>query len=1298
MKNLVTLNRGEIVLESLTYPDLPVVALTYDPVADSITCCLANDEYVEVQQMQKSGQRVVLASFAVSAPGDVLLFAHFDDWTQLVFVFTGGDLVVATYVPEADCDSTTVEIVGLIDSGLQAAQWSPDDEIITLVTNDNKVLLLPRLFDDPICDKQLDANDIKILDSKHVSVGWGKKETQFKGRGAHAREREALKHAGLTQEGELRDPTVNEVERGTLSPLDRHTTKISWRGDGEYFAISTIEPVAVEDTGESYDRRVIRVFLRDGVLDLVNEAVDGLEHNLAWKPQGALIALTQRHTDDDGDDVLNVVFYERNGLRHGEFNSRLNPESAVIVDMQWSCDLGVLLIQLDNQVQLWTTKNYHWYLKQVYNFSSPVKFHRWHPEKPLLLMVATEVSLEMFDLATTVHTGATTMGADQGMTLVTDGDEIKITPLAVANVPPPVSFREVYVPEPIIDVCTNRSGTRFAAVGTTQLHITAAMELPLLPAPKVETSAAMDPGFAKQVAFIGDDTVVVAIDQAAFTSLVFYELDGLVSRVVDLETKAVVIKATADVTALAVELRDGQVFTYSQDGEPTYITTFPQLCREIEVLNDTAFGISALAKLYANDHEVCTNATSLKLSELHLLFTTSQLQLCFIHLDQAITENINFGELNDERVRAIERGSFLVNVMPLKYSVVLEAPRGNLETIHPRIMVLSAVRQLIVAGEYYQAFMACRTHRIDLDILHDYRPDLFMANVDRFVAQLGKVEHLDLFVLCLKEENVAEVKYRETKGDDSEPVAAVTEQLASLTLIDEGEGTKRIIRHERHGERDANSKVNRICEAILKVLEKPQNHDQYLQTIITAYACQKPPNIEDALKLIGGLKDEDHRELAITHLCFLYDVYKLYNLLLAIYNVRLALLVAQHSQMDPKEYLPFLQNLHQQLPLRQKFLIDDHLKNYTKALGWLFELAEAQEFDDYMVQHHLYKQAIAIYTKENNTQRTEEVYRLYAQYLFDDKQYPDAGLTYEYLGLNDAALELWVLAKRWKEALALVAQDQDRYRTVATDLVASLESDHRYVEAAEIERFVLGNVDAACVLYCKHYHYDQAILLAKLLGRPELIELIIDPQLGEGFGTIAELLADCKQQMNLQLRRLRELRDKKAEDPFAFYGMPEQDTADNVLIAPSETSTTPSFFTRYTGKTLGTAKTGALRKTAKNRKREERKRAKGRKGTIYEEEYLIRSVGRLIERLEQQQPDASNLIEGLLRRHQRERAVQIQHNWVELVAFITDNIEEIHNMSDRDRERLDDDGNVYLIDPIPVPSVPKFPVKAMLDF
>ena len=175
------------------------------------------------------------------------------------------------------------------------------------------------------------------------------------------------------------------------------------------------------------------------------------------------------------------------------------------------------------------------------------------------------------------------------------------------------------------------------------------------------------------------------------------------------------------------------------------------------------------------------------------------------------------------------------------------------------------------------------------------------------------------------------------------------------------------------------------------------------------------------------------------------------------------------------------------------------------------------------------------------------------------------------------------------------------------------------------------------------------------------------------------------------------MRTKKEEDPYAFYGQ-ETEQADDVSIAPSETSTKESFFTRYTGKTGGTAKTGASRRTAKNKRREERKRARGKKGTIYEEEYLIQSIGRLIERLNQTLSDSYNLVEALCRRNKREQAYQIQKNFLEVIQLLNENVKEIYSISEKDRERIDENGEVYLIPEMKIPEIPVFTINRAVSF
>lgn len=1327
MRNLRLLNIGQVVPESQTCPDLAIVDAVFDVSQNSIifALTLAESGILEVQQFSRSGETAVLASFP-SGEGDLLSFAHFGDEGLVVCVFSSGEIFTAAYDTAApDEASTVVELVGSIDVGIKAAEWASDEETLAVLTAENTLVLLSRLLE-PVAEKVLDQNDINITDSKHVSVGWGKKETQFKGKGARAseRERDALKHAGLAENSLLKDPTVGEVERGTLSSADTNTAKISWRGDSAYVAVSTAELVAVQDTGESYDRRVIRVFSREGELESVSEAVDGLEQNLAWRPQGHMAA-TQRHMrepEDDGEpevalECLDIVFFEKNGLRHGEFDSRLD-ETDTVLDLQWSCDSSVLAVACQRgdkrHVQLWTTKNYHWYLKQDLEMDG-LSFLKFHPEKPLHLMLGSAQELRIVDLVLALATGPTYRGMDSGTVLVVDGCELKVTPMAVANVPPPMAYREIELGDTIVDTACGASSSSVVAMTTGGIFV---MDVPSkgpsrVVAKELFKDLVQEDEFARQIAVAGSQ-VAVLVDGPTQRVLLFKMNENGVSLVDSLETpsRMVLLKAASNYDSWVLEASNGALFRLKNDSIEQ-AAKFPQLCRDFEFAvhgdNFSAFGISANGRLFAGEKQLCAGVTSLKVTESHLLFTTVRNHLCFVHLSAQYEDFDETKSGSDERVRQIEQGSLLVTAMPSKYSVVLQAPRGNLETICPRIMVLTAVRDFISKRQYGEAFMACRVHRIDLDILHDYAPNVFYDNVELFVRQVSKVEHLDLFVSCLHEEDVTKTKYRDTLGlsgedgpqsEDNGPEGEKNGAQNGPHEKDNHENeqhntSKRIIRHSQNTPVVADSKVNRICNLVIEVLSKPEFFGDHLQNVVTAYACQNPPNLTKALQLIGNLENNELAELALEHLCFLQDVHKLYKTALGIYNVPMALTVAQKSQMDPKEYLPFLQKLHEQEELRRNFLIDDHLRNFEKALSWLHQEGPAaeHEFDSYVVEHRLYQRALRMC--HDNDGRTMVVTKLFADFLWDEKKYAEAAVSYEFLGDKSAACESYVACRRWREALALA--DQQKTGEVAEKLVSLLIDDHRYADAAVVLKEYLHQIDEAVSLYCQSYRYDEALLLVTQKDRPDLLATI-DSRLGEGFGTIAELLADCKGQMESQLRRLRELRSKKREDPYGFYDNPEADTPDNVSVAASETSTAPSFFTRYTGKTSGTAKTGASRKTAKNKKREERKRAKGRKGTIYEEEYLIRSVGRLVERLELTLDDGARLVEGLLRRRRKEQAYQIQQKWLDLEQFIRENLDEVHKMDVRDRERVDENGAVYLIDEISVPTLRGFKRVPMLDY
>lgn len=226
-----------------------------------------------------------------------------------------------------------------------------------------------------------------------------------------------------------------------------------------------------------------------------------------------------------------------------------------------------------------------------------------------------------------------------------------------------------------------------------------------------------------------------------------------------------------------------------------------------------------------------------------------------------------------------------------------------------------------------------------------------------------------------------------------------------------------------------------------------------------------------------------------------------------------------------------------------------------------------------------------------------------------------------------------------------------------TSMATTLVDETRdYVSAATIYAEHLHDVVTAARLLCRGSKFADAARLLTLHGKHSLVEEIVDTGLAEAMGSMTDLLADCKSQLNAQVPRVQELRQLRAADPLAFFGGDPTggeagvDIPDNVSLAPTEASTLAgrTMFTRYTNKT------GMSRQTSRTRRREERKRARGKKGTVYEEEYLVNSIRRLIERVNSAVTEAESLVDALLRRGMRERAAAVEKALEEVLKMCAD--------------------------------------------
>lgn len=1226
----------------------PLSATAWDPSDDSLICAFGprpDDPLLSLKRFPKDAfspeHALNIASWEAPSPNpelafDKILNLHcFADTRTIVLILAGGDIIVVREEPEPGQD--LIEIVGSVDSGIAAAQWSPDEELLVIATCENTVLFMTRDFDSTANVTQ-SPEDVKVSD--HVSVGWGKKETQFEGRGAKA----------------LRDPTVPEyVDAGILNENDDGRVSITWRGDGQFVAINAV-------IKEEPKRRIVRFYTREGVLDSVSAPVDHMGGALSWKPTGQLVATVQ-HLKDRTD----VIFFERNGLRHGEFSLRPTAEerqnAGDNIHLSWNVDSTVLAVIIGRTVQLWTTGNYHWYLKQqiiMNDFAESLPVSAvWHPEKPLRLICDNGWQLRSMDFNSDIASGPVTPPYDTGLVAVIDGATLRITPLRRANVPPPQAYEEVELPGNMsaVDVAFSRDGTQMAVLHTESISfwICDYAAKPTKPARMigvVELPRVADrTPITRQIAVSPDNKImsICSAPNKEGSILATSHFESNAASIITLPETITTMFATSEHKQLLCENKNAELFSFilAEEGTAELVpseTKLPVACPKVAVWHgaeqNVTIGLTASGVLYVlSDYKPLkiTGCTSFTLAPSHLIYTTSQHLLKFIHLHDGELEVPADEPEKDERCRNIERGAKLVTVMPSAYSLVLQMPRGNLETIYPRALVLAGIRASINEKDYKKAFKICRVQRVDMNILHDYAPEQFMQNMELFVKQVKKTEYIDLVLTSLSEENAAETMYKETLGASSnEPVPG-----GSSTQTASGIG--------------APSKVNSICDAFIRVLQKDLT--KHLQSVVTAHVSKEPADLEAGLRLVSELRkqgDQKQLEHAVEHICFLADVNRLYETALGLYDLDVALLVAQQSQKDPKEYLPYLQNLLDQQPLRQRFAIDNDLKRYRKALTHLHAMDEFSELKDYASKHELYGAAMELYRYDDA--KIHELMVLYAGFLSSRNRYEDAGIAYDFVKDYAQAYEAYRSASMWRECLAsaaLVPITESELSTLAEDLAAGQEESKNFVAAATIYVDYLHDLPNALRLLCKANKFAEAMRLAVQRKQPELIPKVVDQGLIESSASMTELLAEMKTQLNEQVPRIRELRQKKAEDPMAFLGEADDaggDVPDNLSIAPSQATTSGgTLMTRYTNRSTGTLATNATRKTSKNRRREERKRAKGKKGTVYEEEYLVNSIIRLIERLNSTSEDVSSLLHGLMRRAMRERAVAVETAMVEVV-------------------------------------------------
>jgi IKI3 family len=890
---------------------------------------------------------------------------------------------------------------------------------------------------------------------------------------------------------------------------------LSWRGDGAHFVVSMRDA-----SGAPY----ARVLDRDGedvIRVEVEEVLRGaggdcavLGGPVAWQPRvGGIVCLA--------GPGRALTAFERNGKRHLRNDFLLQSDGNEDVCglprmLEWSCDSALLAVVTNcgtqEQVDVYMRSNYRWYRKQCLRQPAGVTIAdaRWDVENRSVVHVLTAGGVLTTYSLRSSHVGAVSSGA---VVSVVDGSELLVTDLTKAMIPPPMCQRTLVAPDAIVAVVLGNQelssqsgvllanghvallssgdgvvaassrevrlwhvsgdgkksglGVRFpvmvsaslmAVVDTEGVASSENVALHVLPAERRESQCIVRcecPGRVQAMALASascaaeslDCVLIAAVSTGSFVRMAVRGAADT-PHVSSLE---VVDRIECDAASHALSVAEISVVC----GNTSYRVAF---------VHDDAGCLEAIDVSSRTVVKLSSECTSFCISRRHVAFTTrSHVLYCIPILSPSMLVSVDekpssspavaslMSRMGTEAerldsaarssqppstsagmVRPIDRGSVVVCSLPSDVRIVLQALRGNIETIAPRPLVLAEVWQLASSKKYGAAFRLSRQQRIDMNVMVDANPNEFLDNIPLLIEEVPFASHLSVFLTYLR-------------GD-----------------------------HDR---------INAVCDGVVRVIDGLDDRDRAARlttTALTALVVRKPPLFGQALSRVQKSYRRSEEEGA-SALDFLLVLSKneemLYNESLGTYDLKLAVMVAKASQLDPVDYSTELRTLREMSEQRRRYTIDLKLERYGQALCNLFECGPEERGTclNLARERALYAVALKLFT--DDTEACSQLRTWYAEHLISLGKHADAAVVYVANGNFISAARAYRDAGDWRLALSSFSKAQGgpnlvspggegdaaahAWRVFAETVADSLTERGDAVHAASVRWGMLRDLDGA---------------------------------------------------------------------------------------------------------------------------------------------------------------------------------------------------------------------------------------------
>ncbi|CAG9816807.1 unnamed protein product [Phaedon cochleariae] len=1061
-----------------------------------------------------------------------LKYVRYISLNDIVFLATEKELLIFDHKRE------TSHIGHMMKKSLVEISWNPTDTLLVAIESDYNI----STFTFSKISHSFDIKHTVSLDAAvpiPVLIGWGSQNTQFKG----PKQRQAA------------DTTKNAEVQKIVS---HGPPRISWRGNSELFVVNYFKQ----------EGRFLKVF--DCDLNPLNQSEDypNLLEPVAFMGQGQCIACCASKSN-----INELIIFEKNCKVKAVFE--LSDIKGSIQKLQYHSLMNLLAIQsfYEDQcyISIYLYSNARWFLKQqlVYPSNCKVFGFEWVDLQEHLFTTCKIVVFTSENIEHHIFRFVINRSPLSATVAVVNGRTIEFSMFDKKVIPPPMSFDYIQHVRPINRIL-------FHPTKPLCVIIDSAFQVGLLEFDE-----------HKKVAL----TMIQEQNFNMFTnsySIVWAERDIIdVNISGDIEKEICASKIVGDIALrlktvkkvpekLILQYNDTNTLESHKFLEDE--TTLIYLTKRIFYFNDSEVhfecALSKNREFFLNDDLVCTGVTSFFIFKDYLMFTHVNCKLYCMRLKDShgFCSNMDLSKIFS---REIETGGRIVtcnNTLPPQ--IILQLPRGNLESIGCKLMTIDVVEGMLQQNNWKAALNILRTEKVNWNVLIDLNPTRFCEHIGDFVEAARNSAVLSSIVTDFNlTENCFQTFYKNY----------LTKALPA----------------PKYNKR-------KIVENILEYLVSTD----CLNNLACIIAIQlKHISLKSALKSIKDIFEADPEKYesvcskAINQLLIQEHFKDVLNATFCFFNLEFLSLVYHNSTEDPKVYEPELANLRKMLPVEQRFHMCLKGNDLKKSVKYVLRCPAFSEkyISDFILNNKLEEEAY--FSVKPFHEHCKLVTRLFAKRLSLQQKYIEAGLILKRSELLEEALIQYTNALEWREVLGLMTLlkfNEERKNLTLYDLSQRLLRANRVDDAVIVIEHYLKDYEKAILTLVEYKSFRKAVCVAHSYGAIEITNDTVIPQLENYVSDLIEKISGFNQTFSSYASRLETVRqEKKIKLENASLGIYEGD--DDLY---SESGSTISSL----GSSRATSRSRGSTASSKNRRKEERKKIDLREGGYYEDIALIRAL------------------------------------------------------------------------------------------